>query len=413
MRSVSVKIPGEYWDSQIYSGELIIFDDSGALHRISWREIIDELAETNSSVQTAIRVAFSDSDLFYNQKVRKILFDPAISQPIKNQLKDLAELEIPHIRRSRHWKIEESPFEFLSTDTDIYYGQIFACGDEGLFSSSKSNIGAARSHREKVHKYHDASFLQIRASDSHTAIAAAAGDDGLFEFAYRKNDDGFLSSGTNLSKRSCSACDWSFHSVMAWSQAGAFLASFREESSAKDKKKIRSFDRIVNVQEMFGDRTGDLSGFSWGSREKIYRFSADGIEIANYSPAKIAGPKSSKNQYQQSFNKVHTEKFGQDFESGSPIATATAPFGTILEFDDHIIVLRSDGKIDKFQGEAVHWRVFPRSEHYSNHLHIVYDDHILIVSFIHDYFVDQADKFFGFARNSTKNFDRGEDWSLF
>jgi len=51
-------------------------------------------------------------------------------------------------------------------------------------------------------------------------------------------------------------------------------------------------------------------------------------------------------------------------------------------------------------GESVHWRVFPRSENYSNQLHIIYEDHIQIVSFVHDYFVDQSQKLLGFARGS-------------
>ena len=78
MRPVKLTIEGSYWDSQIYSGELLLFDAEGAIHRVEWREVIDGIAEENVSVQTAIRVAFSDSDLFYNQKVRKILCDPQI-----------------------------------------------------------------------------------------------------------------------------------------------------------------------------------------------------------------------------------------------------------------------------------------------------------------------------------------------
>jgi hypothetical protein len=398
MRSVKVKISGAYWDSQIYSGELILFDCDGALHRINWREIIDELAAKNIPVQTALRVAYSDSDLFYNPKVRKILLDPAISTPIKNQLAELALLDIPEIQKSAHWRVEDSPFDFLSADTDIYYGQIFACGDEGLFSFPRQNLSAGRFSKNKAEKYHEASFLSIKASDRHTALAAAAGDDGLFEFPYKKADHRFLDQEKQLTKRPCNACDWSFQSVMGWTPDTAFLASFREEKDSRTNKSVRSFDRIVEPREMFGDVDGNSFGFTWGSREKIYRISSRGIEVANYSPAKMTGKKSSSPQYNQKFSFVKSEEIDGHLSNVAPIATATAPFGTILEFDDHIVVLRSDGEIEKFVGEAVHWRVFGRSENYSNQLHIVYDDHILITSFVHDYFVNQSEKLYGFSR---------------
>ncbi|MCY1458289.1 hypothetical protein D9M71_756600 [compost metagenome] len=66
--------------------------------------------------------------------------------------------------------------------------------------------------------------------------------------------------------------------------------------------------------------------------------------------------------------------------------------------EDRIMVLRSDGFSEVFNGTPIHWRVFPRSEHYSNQLHIVYEDALEIISFTHDYFVDQDKKMFGFAK---------------
>ena len=93
--------------------------------------------------------------------------------------------------------------------------------------------------------------------------------------------------------------------------------------------------------------------------------------------------------------------FNKDFqqeELEDVISTGVAPFGTIIELAEKIIVLRSDGITDVFKGELVHWRIFPRSEHYSNQLHLIYENHIEIVSFVHDYFVDQDIKIFGFYR---------------
>ena len=151
---------------------------------------------------------------------------------------------------------------------------------------------------------------------------------------------------------------------------------------------------------MFGSTT---EGFSWGSREKMYRISKGEFQVVDYSPQSNRKlPKDGKPKIYRAaseFSQVDNERIQLD--SDGVIATGTAPFGTVIEFDDHISVMRSDGTLDMFDGEAVHWRIFPRSEHYSNQLHILYEDRIEIISFVHDYFVDQKSKLYGFSRGGS------------
>lgn len=403
MRPVKLTIGGVYWDSQIYSGELLLFDADGAIHRVEWRDVIDGIAEKNAAVQTAIRVAFSDSDLFYNQKVRKILCDPHIEGPIKHQLSSLSDLSMAVSRQDwrEHWKTESTPFNFLPTDTDVYYNHILAGGNEGLFSAPRSGVGSGRPFGKRTTKHHDAKILQVRASDRFTAVAAAAGDDGLLEFAFRRDEVDVLDKERRLAQRPCSSCDWAFQSVMGWTVGSAFLASFRQEKDPQTRRATRTFDRIVETAEMFqGLDFGGRSGFTWGCREKIYRISESGVEVANYLPVP---PRLKKGQIAPHSQKMFDTKgsFQLDFDATKAIATGTAPFGMVLEFDDRLVVLRSDGAVEQFPGEPVHWRVFPRSEHYSNQLHIIYDDRLEIVSFVHDYFVDQSAKLSGFRRGSN------------
>lgn len=403
MRSVKITIAGAYWDSQIYSGELLLFDGDGAIHRIEWRDVIDGIAEKNPDVQTAIRVAFSDSDLFYNQKVRKILCDPQIEAPIKLQLSSLAKLSMSATKQDWHvyWRTEDTPFDFLPTDTEVYYNHILAGGNEGLFSVPRSGVATGRLFAKRTTKHHDAGILQVRASDRYTAVAAAAGEDGLFEFAFRRDEDDVLDEKRQLAKRSCSSCDWAFQSVMGWTAGNAFLASFRQQKDPNTRRSTRTFDRIIETTEMFDEPhlSGSRGGFTWGSREKVYRISERGVEVATYLPVPPREKKGKAKAAPRLFNQRGSLKL--DFDATSAIATGTAPFGTVLEFDDRLVVLRSDGAVDQFLGEPVHWRVFPRSEHYSNQLHIIYDDRLEIVSFVHDYFVDQSSKLSGFKRGSN------------
>ncbi|MNR50554.1 hypothetical protein D3C85_1700850 [compost metagenome] len=89
------------------------------------------------------------------------------------------------------------------------------------------------------------------------------------------------------------------------------------------------------------------------------------------------------------------------------ISTGTAPFGTVIELCDRLIIVRSDGVVESFDEEPLHWRIFPRSEHYSNQLHIIYEDRVLIVSYVHDYFVDQCAKLSGFSKGGVEGKSRG------
>jgi hypothetical protein len=411
MRPVKICILGNFWDSQIYSGELCLFSDNGDLHRIHWRAAIDELAHRNISVQTALRVAFLDGDLFYNPKVRKILLDPQLTTPIKHQLSELSSIDLQKDLRdwSAHRSVDSSPFDFLPTDTEIYYNTMFAAGDEGLFSSPRSVTGRY-GHRGTAARHHDGKIMQVKASDRYTALATATGDDGLLEFPLDPKDKQGNSVGRHklLARRPCAACDWAFQSVMGWTTESAFFASFKEEKAPHGSGLIRLADKVFDISEVFKSPSQQGRSISWGARDKVYRLTpSGGIEIADYNPnVNRAVNKSKKSQdmfdvrdlMERSIDDRDLIERSVDFDD--VVSTGTAPFGTVIEFSNKLVVIRSDDVVDTFDGELVHWRIFPRSEHYSNQLHLLYEDRVEIVSFIHDYFVDQQSKLYGFSKRA-------------
>lgn len=396
MQPVTLTIPGRFWDSQIYSGELTLFDDEGAVYRVDWGKAVDEIATANVTVQTAIRVAFSDSDLFYNNKVRRILLDPEIKAPIIRQLSELSETR--YSLQSSVLSKYASPFSFLPTDTEMYYNKLFAGDDSGLYSASRSMPGQFVS---KADKHHDARVFQIKASDSYTSVAAALGDEGLYEFEFNRADkDNTLDSGIRLAKRPCSACDWAFQSVVGWTAESSFFVNYFETDRTKDVgKRSRVLDRVYEASEMF---LANDPAIVWGAREKMYRLDAKGITVTNYSRGKKVdiSTKSGKSSSRSMPSFGEAGYIPHNFDTEGFVSAGTAPFGSVIEFDDGLLVIRSDGLFEQFDGEPVQWRIFPRSSNYSNQLHIIYEDHLLIVSFVHDYFVDQTSKLAGFAKNA-------------
>ncbi len=398
MHSLKVSIPGSFWDSQIYSGELTVFGSSGEMHRLNWKAMIDELAESNQNIRTGLRIAFSDSDLLYNNQVRRILLDPAIRSPIDAQLRTAGACNLEFDRQTiaarLRWQKVPSPFDFLPTDTDIYYNKIFATGESGLFSASRS-AGGSSLVEGSAQKHHDASMFQIKGSPSCTAIAATAAADGLFEFPVEKSDQSYrLGTGKRLTDRTCVVCDWTFNSVLGSGDGTAFLASFVQAPDRLTRKSARVFSRIVETAEIFEELT-PAEATVWGCREKIYLAKDGFVRIADYmpqEPVKANTPASQRDKFEQ--RGVHESSLAD----GPIVATGTAPFGTIFEYPSSLRVERSDGGSETFDGELVHWRVFPRSEHYSNQLHLIYEDRLDVVSFVHDYFVDQRQKLWGFSR---------------
>lgn len=399
MDAVKIKIPGAFWDSQIYSGEIILFTDGGGVRRFDWRQFIDSIADQHFKVMTALRIAFVDGELFYNEKVRKILLDPEVSRVIKSQLDGLASMDLWVSDNSREMGREtSSPFDFMPTDTDVYYNNVIASGDNGLFSCARGNIGK-RSSGVFVEKHHDAKFIQVKASDRNTAVAAAAGDDGLLEFTFdREGSDARLAASKLLAQRPCSACDWAFQSVVGWTESDGFLANFREERQRGKTEKIRLFDRVINFSEFFDSSIDNQSkSFSWGAREKFYRISNGSISVVERSDSSKSRKKA-MNESTGEFKII--DRIAANLDADSIVSTGTAPFGSVVELSDRILVIRSDGRMDTFHGELVHWRIFPRSSNYSNQLHLIYEDHMEVISFVHDYFVDQIDKRFGFYRSA-------------
>lgn len=392
MRPVKIKLEGQFWDSQIYSGELMLVGLDGSFHRIDWNEAVDTIAKKFPLFETAVRVSFSDGELFYNPKVIKVFNDPMIKPVIINQLSSLSSADIIERFSSQDafWQEESLPFDFLPSDTEVYYSRFYAAGEAGLYSTTKSLMGT-KNNKSDLIKHHDSNVIQVKASENASAIAIAAGNDGLFEFGFNRYEKGNLKEPKHIADIPCNICDWAFQSVIGSTLIDSYFVKFREEKI--NDKKVRVFDKIIQSNDIFGSNS-DYKNFTWGSREKFYRATESGIEIVNYN--------GKNNKHSDTFvKKGKFLLFNKDFqqeELEDVISTGVAPFGAIIELSDKILVLRSDGVTDVFKGELVHWRIFPRSEHYSNQLHLIYENHIEIVSFVHDYFVDQDNKIFGFYR---------------
>jgi hypothetical protein len=284
------------------------------------------------------------------------------------------------------YRHQNNPLPFPHADSEIYYRQIYVGLKSGLFSSQRQdNKNENENSRKKSQKHWDAPVLNLVGSNQYTSLALATGSDGLYELPIKPRDyepDAKITPN-QLAENHCNSCGWSYQSIYGSSNTNSsFLASFemksqkRSDDSPNTQKPIRQFKEIISSEDLFTTK-----GFSWGAHDKIYQYHGGTIEVKSYNPDK------------GKFNDLGTIPLS--LSDGDVVSANVAPFGTVIECDNSLVIALSNGESMTIEGEPVRWRVFPRSTNFTNQLHIIYDDRIEILSFVHDYFVNQKEKLAG------------------
>jgi hypothetical protein len=399
MQPVRLAIPGEYWDSQIYAGRLFLFERTGEIRTLDWDRIIEEW-QAAPNLRVAIECAFRRSDYFYGNRWELFFSDEEIKAIILQKFLSLAqsELVLPNtwIDKMALGR-QKNPFPFPHSDLTIYKKNMYAASKSGLFRAT-CDTRTTHPVSTRPEKKWDGPIYSLAASYGNLALAS--GSEGLFEFDLshsRLSWDSKKQNINQLSGQHCSSCNWLFYSIYGSSHVdgGGFLAAFGKESKEPNDEDHRNFKReftgIVRDKDIFQD-----TGFSWGMQDKICQAVSGGVNVVRYSP------------WSQDPSK-RLEPLGQlklKSGGGRVVSGAVATFGTIIEYDTELVVIQSDGRIYRIEGEPVGWRVFSRSKHYENQLHVIYDDRLVIFSFNHDYLVNQDEK-----RSGFRKMDSFENWA--
>lgn len=395
MSFVRLTIPGEYWDSQIYRGTLYLFERSGSILTLDWAKVVDGITE-DEGLKLAARCAFKRSDYLYRVASTGIFHDPEFKNVLFNRFQLLGNLELQlnaeDLRRvfiSR----QDNKFPFPHSDCLIYSKKMYVSSTGGLYAAG---CGSRTKHgiSTRLEKLWDGPALSINAS--YGSIALALGDDGLWEYdIFTTLQNGMVGKTQNpkhLANRHCSDCNWAYYSIFGSStRSNGFLAAYRREEQINDNYFTgRRFVRLIDDDELFSSFKGHGTGYSWAAQDKICQASNGYVSVVKYKPW-------ADNEELKPLGSLNLPR------NGDPVISARiALFGTIVELPDKLEIIPSEGPVIELPGEPVAWRVFPRSHHYENHLHIIHDDHLEILSFNHDYFVDQNAKLSGIsARRMT------------
>jgi hypothetical protein len=385
LKPIRLTIPGEYWDSQVYSGALYLFGQSGELVTLSWDRLVEELP-VPTELRVAANAALLGNHTLYEPGARQLVEDPEIGPIlIKKFLRLASELTDWQPRDLSRARTEDNLLPFPHNDSEIHYNQLYVGATDGLYGLES---GETRRSGKDVVRYSDVPALDIAAK--FRTIAQACGSEGLLEVRVPADKKARTLRGVfKLSQTPCVRCEWAYSSVIASGyDATVYLASFRRVRSdqvVRAKRNERQFDRVIPSSEMFANVSA--SGFTWGARDKIYRYAEGRIEVVRYSPntRKTAEPK---------FEEIGNIEVAS--MTDTPIVSArVAPFGCVIEHDEGLLVIPTIGDPMFLPGEPTNWRVFPRSVDYLNQLHVVYEDRLEVYAFTHDYFIDQRSKLAG------------------
>ena len=334
-------------------------------------------------------IAFLESNLFYEKGAHLLLQNSFIKSELQAKFDSLAEVE--HQLDLKSIKPEDilhinNPLPFPHADSEIYYRRLYISQKTGVYY-----IELAKT-KEKPIKVWDASTFDITASQLYTTIAFAAGSEGLFQQKVKtRQSEDEQKEPSLICRKHCTTCKWTDFNIYATSHVSdSFLATFSKTKIKDSKNKfIRTFDKVVSSNDIFHKQ----EDFSWGIQDKLYSVKDNSIDVIKYSSKKDGTPS------YKSFGHIKLPEC-----DGEVVSAEVAPFGTILEFENAIVVIQSNDETIVISGEPVSWRVFSKSRNYINQLHIIYEDCLKIFSFYNDYFVDQSTKKSGISMKKNEKY---------
>jgi len=408
MHPLKVSIPGDFIDCQIYRGRLYLWTNNGCVKVYDWDKLIS-LTNAYQNNKLMMRIGFLEGNLLYKSGVSDLLDDIDFLSLAKTKLESLSEdehqlscLEIDQALLCN----QDFPSNLEPIDTTIYRNSLYYITDSGLFECDVHFPKKYKTQLRNEKKLWDCPLFSLMAN-SFGQIALSAGDEGLFELnnydaEYLENKPVNLSrdlslSGNNkrmtgippifqISKKHSTFANYNYANIYSSSSLDASYMALFEWIEHEDytAKKTRKYLTDVNDVDIFN--SNNQHHISWGNQGKLYLVSNNEIRIVRLHGSMRGLDK---------FDLFEEPKIVLHSWKGEVIAAGSAYFGVVIECENALVVLLSNGESYSIPGPITKWRVYPRSHNYENHLHVIFDDKITIYSFNNDYFVDQKSKDFG------------------
>ncbi|WP_430898660.1 MULTISPECIES: hypothetical protein [unclassified Paraflavitalea] len=407
MQPVKISIQGDYIDCQIYRGRLYLWTFDGKIKVYKWDELVYSLPNSKRDA-LPLKFCFLDGNYLYKSDLVELFLDEDFKNILIEKFSILSKQDYVISERLVDkflYGEQDTPRNTLPTDTEIYGSMLYYITEQGLFSSTAHRDNRKYPVSTKSTKIWDCNLLAIRAN-KYPQLALSGGNEGLFEFdmstSFRRRWN--LKDPVQISKKHSSFANYTYWSIYNSSLTESSYMALFELKKADDsvitdefdfgKSKFqREFKGEITEERIF-EGMGDRKNLSWGIDDKIYRATDNGFEIVRFRN----NPNKEKGEEQ------FTQLQNLDLQAwkGRVIGGGTSYYGTIVECENALVVLLSNGESITIEGPITRWRVYPRSMNYQNHLHVIKDDRIEVYSFNQDYFLDQNEKLIGLEHRTPK-----------
>jgi len=392
MQPLKLTIPGSFYDSLLYKGHLYLWDVSGKqITTIDWDRLVESI-RVPEALRLPLACGFRASERLYKSRDELLYRDKDFRRLLTSKFARLAErspLDVSAWIPGCTLKVQPNPFAFPHSDVIAYYDVVYVSSGVGVQYSSCHHIRKGNPIRTNPQMIWAGRATGIAASYGHMAISA--GSEGLIDVGLSRYD--YRHEPSTLSTLHSTFAAWTYWSVFSGSfESGAYLAEFTQPGKTRDgsprldrqdqtQKDLRiDFMDTVSSDQIFGSRS-----FAWGRHDKLCQIQDGHAAVVRHVPW--------KREFNSRFVPLGRIALGESL--GDLVSVDSALFGFILEYDQGLKVVQSDGQLVTIPGEPVNWRVFPMSVSYENQLHILYDDRLEIWSFNNDYLVDQESKIAG------------------
>jgi hypothetical protein len=408
MQSVKITIQGDYIDCQIYRGRLYLWTFDGQLKIFKWYDLVNSLPNSKRD-ELPLKFCFLEGNYLYKNDLVELFHDKDFKNILLEKFslvsKQKYELTEKQVDKFLYGE-QDTPSNLLPTDTEIYSNTLYFITEKGLFSSSAHRNNTKYPVSSKPNKLWDCNLLSIKAN-KYPQLALSGGGEGLYEFdlssEFRKRWN--KQEPIQVSKKHSSFANYTFWSIYNSSLVeNSYMALFDlskvenenndDYSNIRRIKYKRSFKEDINERKIFKS-AGDRDFLSWGVDDKIYRATDYGFEIVRFKN------RPNKEEGEDYFTQV--QSLNLQVWKGKVIDGGASYFGTIVECENALVVLLSNGQTKTIEGPITRWRIYPRSMNYQNHLHVIKDDRLEIFSFNQDYFLNQNDKLLGIEHRVPKD----------
>lgn len=330
-----INIEGDYVDSYIYSGYLILVDIDYRLTIYKWEQLFNKGLTGISSYQLM-----------------------AFKRLISDSRKKIPKLKLTNLTISKEVLANAKLFTFdvgvWPSDLNVLSNKLYISSEKGV---SRLNLNYQDGTLSSEIKLFDEMCFAV-SPNSHGRLAFAAGKSGvltLVPFSHIHSQSHIK----QLVPDVCVDLDWQSTKLFATTANGVVEATYEKMPNFDDfdeekdywdevelKKKTKPQIKINNQEKM-----------SWVAGDTKFSFLNNGkFNISSFDD--------------------ESYEVDTDFDDNL-IKARTAAFGTILETGNELFSFIGD-KLISLSKDPVSWRVFPRAKNYANQLHIIQDDRIEI-----------------------------------